>query len=193
MIDAGRQPVWQRFEKDGDLCRPGDHTWVAAFFESGRLAYWQCAGCGQTDRQIESLSERLDWIDGWVKSPPLLMARGPHPPASTRRWATPGGSILIEGDPSSIHFIGLEIPGLTEAHSYVRHAPNGETEAVYEPVRDRPWQYVDHYWLTRYQVMGEVLVRFESHCYQESTYETPHAGEPEQKTILSGLRLLPAE
>ena len=45
----------------------------------------------------------------------------------------------------------------------------------------------DHYWLTRFQVVGSALVRFDSYCYEDSTYEVPNAGTPEQATVLSGL------
>jgi len=191
------KPVWERFEAgrepSREHCWPGDdHTWVAFFFESGRLAHWKCDGCGKIDREPEpwDLPERLDHINGWIKSPPRLIARGPTPPVSARRWGTSEGVILIEGDPSSIHFVGEVIPGLAEAHGYVAVDENGNIEAVYEPGRERLGKYSDHCWLTRYQVVGEALVRFESHCFEDSMYDMPNAGEPKQKMILSGLRLV---
>lgn len=189
------KPVWERPEEkrepNREQCRQGDHTWIAFFFESGRLAYWECEDCGEKDREIERLPERLDTISGWIKYPPRLIARGPRPIASTQRWITTEGAILIEGDPSSIHFVGEAIPGLTEAHTYVKCDENGTIEEVYEPIREKPCEYSDHYWLIRYQVIGAELVRFESHCYEDSTYEVPNAGEPKQTVILSELRLLP--
>jgi hypothetical protein len=184
-LENGREP-------SGEGCQQGDHTWVAFFFESGRLAYWRCDCCGKADRETEPLPERLEWFNGWVKSPPRLVARGPSPPASTRRWETAKGAILVEGDPSSIHHVGVRIPGLTEAHTYALRNQDGKVEAVYEPGRERLGPYSDHYWLTRYQVVGEALVRFVSHCYEESTYDVPFAGQPKQTTLLSELRLLPA-
>ena len=189
------KPVWERFEEgsqaDQERCQQGDHTWAASFFESGRLAYWQCEGCGQTDRETERLPERIEWFSGWIKSPLRLVARGTNPPVSTRRWMTTEGAILIEGDPSSIHFVGLAIPGLDAAHTYILCDENEDIKVVYEPGRERPGEYSDHYWLTRYQVVGEALVRFVSHCFEESTYDTPNAKKPKQKMILAGLRLLP--
>jgi hypothetical protein len=170
-----------------------DHVWIAVFFESGRLAYWECENCGEKDREIGQLPERLDTISGWIKSPPVLVSRGARPAASNRRWITRAGSILVEGDPSSTHFVGKPIPGLAEAHSYVMYDANGTIEEVYEPVREQPWRYTDHYWLIRYQVIGADLVRFESHCYEDSTYEVPNAGEPKQIVVLSGLRGQPSK
>jgi hypothetical protein len=188
-------PVWERLEEerepDPESCRQGEHTWVASFFESGRLAYWMCEDCGEKDRELGQLPERLDRVNDWIKHPPRLIARGPRPLASTRRWLTPDAATLMESDPSCIHFVGQEIPGLAEAHTYVKKDKEGKIEEVYEPVREQPWQYTDHFWLVRYQVIGADLVRFESHCYEDSTYEVPNAGQPKQKVILSGLRLLP--
>jgi hypothetical protein len=188
-----RNPVWQELEKghkpDQALCQTEEHTWVALFFESGCLAYWECEGCGKTDREIEQLSERLDWFNGPTKSP-RLVARGPTPPVSVRKWATAEGAILMEGDPSSIHFEGQEIPGLGEAHTYAKYDKNEEIEQVYEPSMEKPWQYVEHYWLTRYQVVDTTLVQFRSHCYEESTFDTPFADEPKREVVLSELRLL---
>ena len=112
------------------------------------------------------------------------------PPVSTRKWVTVEGTILMEGEPSSIHFVGREIPGLAEAHTYVKYDRNEQVEQTYEPSRERPWKYGDHYWLTRYQVIDTNLVWFKSHCYEDSTYDTPTAGKPKQKIILPGLRLL---
>ena len=72
------------------------------------------------DRVPTRLPEYLDDVNGWIETPPRLIARGPHPPIpdGTMRWITPEGSILYEGDPSSIYHVGLEIPDLDEAHSY---------------------------------------------------------------------------
>jgi len=103
---------------------------------------------------------------------------------------TTEGSILMEGDPSSIHHVGLVIPELAEAHTYRVCDENGTVEALYEPSRERLGKHIDHYWLTRYQVVGDSLVRFVSHCFEESTYDSPSTGKPKQTTIHSGLRLL---
>lgn len=179
----------RRKVKRGPHCGE-DHVWIAAFFESGRLAYWECERCGEKDQEIGQLSDRLDTISGWIKSPPVLVSRGPRPATSNRRWATSEGSILVEGDPSSTHFIGEPIPGLAEAHAYVQYGEDGQVEDVYEPLRKHPCLYSDHYWLIRYQVIDADLVRFESHCFEDSTYEVPNASQPDQTVVLSGLRPL---
>jgi len=163
---------------------------VAAFFESGRLAYWKCASCGKTDRETSPLPERLASFNGWVERPPWLIVRGSRPPVSTRRWRTPAGTTLVEGDPSAIDFVGEVIPGLTEAHTYTAYDEDGAVLEVYAPYRERLGPYSDHYWLTRYQVVDDTLVQFVSHCYEESTYDVPNAGQPEQKIILAGLKPL---
>jgi hypothetical protein len=191
---AEKEPIWTTLdvtrEPDPERCRHGIHTWIAVFFKSGRLAYWECVDCGQKDREIGPLPERLDTISGWIEDPPVLIAHGPRPPASTRRWRTAQGAILEEGDPSSIHFVGLEIPGLEQAHTYVLRDETGKVDEMYAPTRHRPLSYDDHYWLVRYQVLGNELVWFESHCHEDSTYEVPHAVVPKQKVILGELQLL---
>lgn len=188
------KPVWVKFEKGIESqivrCHKGEHTWFALFYKSGGLAYWKCVDCGKSDRQIEQLSERLDYINSWIKTPPELIARGDVPPVSIRKWVTSEGDILVEGDPSSIHFVGLVIPGLDEAHSYVGYGKDKHIKELYNPSRERHGKYSDHYTLMRYQVIGTALVQFRSHCFEESTYDTPNAGKPKKKKILSGLRLL---
>jgi hypothetical protein len=190
-----QRPVWEKVDEenrpDPKQCQRGEHTWVAFFFESGRLAYWRCEGCGEQDREIEEHAERLDTINDWIKDPPRLVMRGGRPMRGTRKWVTPEGTVLVEGDPSSNHFVGRPIPGLPEAHTYVRMDGSGKIEEVYEPIREQPWRYTDHYWLIRYLVIGGKLVRFESHCYEESTYEVPSAGKPKRKVVLTDLKLLP--
>ncbi len=191
------KPVWESSEDsskpDKEQCRLGNHTWVAFFFGSGCLAYWECEGCGKTDRDIEQLPRRLDRISGWIRYPPILVAHEQQPPVSTRKWITPEGLLLSEGDPSSIHFVGLSIPQISEAHTYVLREKNGKIREVFEPLREQPWQYTDHFWLTRFQVIDNELVRFIAHCFEESTLESPFTQEPKQKILLSGLKLLSNE
>ena len=188
------KPIWTTLgaqrEPDPERCQQGIHTWVAIFFESERLAYWECADCDHRDREIGPLAERLDTISWWIEDPPVLIAHAPRPSASTQRWMTTKGSSLAEGDPNSNHFVGQAIPGLATAHTYILYDGNDQVKEVYAPVRNQPWPYTDHYWLIRYQVIGNELVRFESHCHQDSTYEVPHAVAPKQKVILSELQLL---
>jgi hypothetical protein len=142
---------------------------------------------------LEEHAERLDTINDWVEDPPRLIMRGRRPTWGVRKWVVAEGDILEEGDPSSIHFVGRQIPGLSEAHTYARMDGLGNIVEVYEPIRDQPWKYTDHFWLIRYQVVGSELVRFESHCYEESTYEVPIAGTPKRIVLLTGLRLLQEE
>ncbi len=187
-------PVWESSEDaskpDKEQCKLGNHTWVAFFFGSGCLAYWECPGCGRTDRDIEQLPERLDRISGWIRHPPRLVAHGLQPLASTRKWITTNGLVLIEGDPSSIHFVGLSIPEITEAHTYVLREKSGKIREVFKPFREHPCQYNDHFWLTRFQIIDNELVRFRAHCFEKSTLETPFTQKPTQKIVLSGLKLL---
>ena len=100
------------------------------------------------------------------------------------------GAILSEGDPSSTDFEGEPIQGLVEAHTYFKRDENGNILETYEPGRERLGEYDDHYLLTRYQVVGAALVRFESYCFEDSTYAIPNTGKPKQITLLSGLRSL---
>ena len=189
--ETAQKPIWVedwREPLDGqERCDQGDHTWAAVFYESGRLALWRCEVCGLADREIERLHERLDEPSGWIKFPPRLVAQGSHPPEGVRRWATTSGTILHEGDPSSITFVGVPIPALPEAHAYVERDEHGDIVATYEPIHERDSPYGNHYTLTRYQVVDTQLVRFVSFCFEESTYDTPFAGEPVQSVVLSGL------
>ena len=173
-----------------EQCAHGDHAWVAVFLASGRLAYWQCEVCGLADRETDPLPERLAIINDWIELPPRLTARGSQPPSSTRRWATTQATILCEGDPSSIHHVGLRIPDLAEAYTYVERDEDGSIHAIYEPCRVRHSLYGDHYTLTRYQVVGCELVRFRSHCFEESTLDVPSTQKPRQSVVLAGLKLL---
>jgi hypothetical protein len=171
-------------------CEQGDHTWVAFFLWSGHLAYWRCERCGIADRQMEPLPEPLDSASGWIRRQPKLTAQGARPPVSARRWATTEGAILFEGDPSTTNFSGVPIPGLVEAHSYQMRNEDGSAQESYEPSRERLAEYSERDRLTRFQVVGEKLVRFDSYCYEESTFDTPNAAEPERVIMLSGLRAL---
>jgi len=188
-----KKPAWVTGmpKHDPTRCERDDHLWMASFFRSGRLAYWQCAGCGLTDRETDDLPERVAQTNGWIESPPILAFRGAHPPTSTSRWATDRGTILVEGDPSSIHFVGLPIPGLPEAHSYEERDANGEVQEAYLPSRERHSPYGDHYTLIRFQVVNDELVEFRSYCFEESTFDVPNAHAPRTRVVLSGLKRLP--
>ena len=144
------------------------------------------------DRVMTRLPEYLDSINGWIEFPPRLIVRGPNPPVlgSRRQWITKEGTTLHEGEPSSIYHVGLEIPELDDAHTYTLYDANGNVVTTYEPSRWRMGKHSDHYWLTRYQVIDSALVQFISHCFEESTYDSPSTSTPKLKTMLSGLRLL---
>jgi hypothetical protein len=188
-----KNPVWVtgKPEHDPADCEQGNHLWMASFFWSGRLAYWRCAGCCLTDRGTDDLPERVARINGWIESPPCLIFRGAHPPTSAARWATDRETVLVEGDPSSIHFVGEPIPGLPEAHSYEERDADGIVQEAHMPSRERHSPYGDHYTLVRYQVVNDELVRFESYCYEESTFDIPNAHDPRTRVVLSGLKPLP--
>lgn len=191
-----QRPVWREAERQPEYepCKQGDHSWIAYFLESGRLAYWQCEICGEADRRPKQSSERPERTSGWIESPLRLTARGAHPPTSTRKWTTNRATTLIEGDPSSILFVSLPIPELEEAHTYIERDEHGNIRETYEPSSERHSLYGDSYTLTRYQVVGTELVQFRSYCFEESTYDIPNAKKPDRKVVLSGLRqILPTE
>ena len=130
------KPTWEKLkspEYDPIHCEQDEHLWVASFYWSGRLAYWQCAGCGLMDRETDEPPGRLVQINGWIEAPLTLTSRGARPPTSTARWATDRGTVLIESAPSSIHFVGLQIPDLSEAHTYEEYDANGEVQESYAP------------------------------------------------------------
>lgn len=190
------QMVWQRvpgisvrgFEIRATPC-PEQHHWIALFLESGQLAYWQCRDCGLLDRDRLRLAEDLDSLNLWIEAPLILSVYGVAPPHSVRRWQTPAGTVLWEGDPSSIHFYGLALPGLETAHTYEERAADGAMLTVYAPRRER--RGPNHYTLTRYQVLEAALVRFEYYCFEESTFDVPNAHLPQQTVLLTGLQPLP--
>ena len=188
------KPIWEKlvegYEPDIEQCQRGKHTWIAFFCQSGRLAFWKCEVCEKRDREIDQKHVRYEYFNGWIEFPLRLVARGTSPLASTRKWITAEGLVLSEGDPSSIHFVGLPIPEITDAHSYMLRESSGRIIDEFEPIREHPCQYNDHYWLTRFQVIDDELVRFRAHCFEESTLGTPFTHEPTQKVILSGLKLI---
>lgn len=167
-----------------------DHLWVACFLESGPLAFWQCDTCGTTDREVGRLPEHLESVNGWIKEPARLVVSGPRPPVSRQRWATDRGSTLVQGEPCSTNHVGLAIPELLRAHSYMELDDQGELLQRYEAGRSRFAPHGDHYTLTRYQVVADELVLFSSHCFEESTYDSPRTSTPRRKIILRGLRPL---
>ena len=55
------------------------------------------------------------------------------------------GGTIIGGGVTEAPCVGEEIPGLAEAHTYVEYDEEGKIAQVYEPIREQPWQYTDHY------------------------------------------------
>ena len=164
-----------------------DHLWVACFLQSGPLAFWQCDTCGVADREVGRLPEPLESVNCWIKAPARLVAPGPTPPVSHQRWATNHGTTLVQGEPCSTNHVGLAIPDLPRAHSYEELDAQGELSQRHEAGRKRHAPHGDHYTLTRYQVVDDELVLFSSHCFEESTYDSPSTSTPRRKIILSGL------
>ena len=197
-IAAGPPPAEISLSRDASYldsairhCAAAGHSWIARFLSSGSLAYWQCQRCGKADREVTRLPEPLEYVSGWVETPSTLTAEGRRPPVSGRRWVTDHGSVLIELAPCSTHFVGLPIPGLPEAHNYVDRDENGKVLETYEAERKRHAPYGDHWTLVRFQVADRSLVRFSSHCFEESTYDVPSAKEPRRTVILDHLVCLP--
>lgn len=184
------EPVWQACEKlapDPTRCAGGEHRWVARFFQSGQLACWECADCGLRDRELGPRPAALDSLDGWPQPFPWLTAAGAQPPAGERRWRTAAGTLLVEGDPSSVHFQGELIPDLPAAHSYCELGPAGAILQTFEPGREQVVLYSSHYHLIRYQVVGDALLRYVSYCFEESSFDIPSADAPRVSVVLAGL------
>lgn len=168
-------------------CPSGVHAWTARFRASGRLAYWECSECGRTDRDPGTQPDMLEDPVARDDSAPGAVSHGRRPPVGRRRWITPGGTILREGDPCSVRFSGMAIPGLDEAHEYAETGADGLVVRRYLPSRERLREFYERFVLARYQVVGRELVRFEAYCYEESTYDTPFATEPVRQVVLSPL------
>lgn len=107
-----------------------------------------------------------------------------------RRWRTPDGRVLAEGEPSPVDFEGVPLPGVAEAHAYRLLDGSGAVLQAFGPGQVRLDEYKECFHLIRYQVIEGELVRFTSYCHEESTYDTPFAKEPERTVILSGLKPL---
>ena len=107
--------------------------------------------------------------------------------ASPRKWATADGNMLVEGEPSSTDFEGVPLPGVAQAHSYELRSNTGNILKSFLPEKERLDEYKECFHLIRYQMVGEALVKFVSYCYEESTYDTPFAKDPEQTVMLEGL------
>ena len=171
-------------------CLNDIHLWAAHFYIDGSLAFWKCLGCGKTCCIREKSLELQDFSTSWIEDPLKLVHIGPFPQRRQRKWIQSDGSILTEGDPSSILYEGLEIPYLEMAHSYTLSAMDGSVIDVFQPAVERIRPHDDHYILTRYQVIESELIKFWCHCFEDSMYEMPNVALPTRTVLLSDLRFL---
>ena len=107
-----------------------------------------------------------------------------------QKWATPDGLVLSEGQASATDFEGEPIPELARAHAYELRDASGKVLKAFLPEEVRLEEYSERFHLIRYQVTGSELVKYVSYCYEESTYDTPFATEPERTVVLEGLKPL---
>ena len=186
-----REPEWMESHRikthSSELCSKEEHNWVAQFVQSGALAAWECNCCKIRKIVKENLQEALEAFSCWVESPMILVYTGKKPPISGSCWKTPDNTILFEGSPTSISYLGQRIPSLEKAHAYTLKDGTGRLLESYQPERKRLGIHGDHYILIRYQIVGSDLIRYESHCFEDSTYEIPNTKEPEKRVILSDL------
>ena len=193
-LGSDQKPTWikanQTFDCSKHSCDTDLHRWVAYFLQSGRLAYWKCEACGQEDRESETYPEQFDVYSCWIDDPLKLISISANPPKSSRKWATKEETILVEAEPSSIHYMGMDIPELAAAHTYIEYNQAGQILRIYEPVKERIRPYDDHYILIRFQVVAGELIRFWIHCFEDSMYEIPNASKPKETVVLSELVLL---
>lgn len=166
-------------------CQVDGHLWVAIFFENGRLAYWRCDGCGESDRALELGEKRLAGSN-W-NTPIPVTARGPRPPISSRTWATADGHLLVEGEPNAVDYLGAQIPGLTEAFEYELRDGSGTVIQRFHAVQERTSRWGTGVELTRFAVEGDALVRIVSYGHEESTFDIPIAGKARRRDVLTGL------
>ncbi|MFH2039364.1 MAG: hypothetical protein ABIJ65_08010 [Chloroflexota bacterium] len=193
-METNQKPIWifsdQMDNFNNFSCAKGIHLWVAIFLQSGHLAYWECRSCSIKDREDETYPEPFDISSCWIEKPLKLISIGAKPPKSERKWLTKKNTTLVEMEPSSVHFLGMQIPGLADAHTYHEIENKGGIHSKYEPIKEQIRLYDDHYMLIRFQVVKGNLVRYKSHCFEDSMYEIPNAKEPDQEIVLSGLKLL---
>lgn len=105
-----------------------------------------------------------------------------------RRWVTPDGRVLVEGEPSPVDFEGVPLPGVVEAHAYELRDGSGQVLKTFQAERKRIQEYHERFWITSYQVVGDQLIKFDSYCFEESTYDTPFAHEAEKSVVMTGLK-----
>lgn len=104
-----------------------------------------------------------------------------------RKWRTPDGHFLVEGEPSPTDFEGVPLPGIPEAHAYELRDGSGAVLKAFLPEEVRLKEYYERFHLIRYQVTGRELVKYVSYCYEESTYDTPFAVELAKEVVFQGL------
>ena len=193
-LERDKKQAWIKSSQISDTqnhsCENSIHIWGAHFQQSGRLAYWKCESCGREEKQIDIVPEALEKFSGWIEEPLRLIAIGSDPPKSERKWSTGRQTVLVEKEPSTIHYLGLQIPGLTTAHTYFEYSQKGGIHEIYQPEKRLIRLNDDHYIIIRYQVVENKLIRYESHCFEDSMFEIPNTSEPTESVVLSGLKLL---
>jgi len=185
-------PAWEIIssEDESHCTTPcaSSHTWIAIFFEDGRLAYWECQNCRITSpAEVNGITGNFERISAWIEKPPRLVSKGSVPWVSARKWLSEDGCTIVEGAPSSITFLGLRIPQLEEAYEY-RKIKNDELVEHFVPGMKRVSLHGDHYFLTRFHVRENQLLQFESSCFEDSMYEIPNAKVPEKIILLDKLK-----
>lgn len=119
-----------------------------------------------------------------------LLPRRPAEPDATaaRRWLTPSGQHLIEGEPQSTTY-GEDRPQplIEGAHVYTLVDPaTGDVVATFSGHEGRDSD-VD---ITRYAVVGDMLHCVEFRSYEDSCWAVPHVSEVRRSTPVTGLRAL---
>lgn len=168
-------------------CEGGKHLWTARFYRSGALAFWFCQSCGETDREVEDLTEPLEDMSGFPDDFPTVVFHGERPEVPRGEWALPDGSVLRRLEPGSVEFRGHPLPGLKDSHRFVLEiAGTGETRE-YAPSFQRSSSTDDCFILTRYRVEKDRLVKYRIHCCYYDDDRSVRIDEPNGNAILSGL------
>lgn len=168
-------------------CEGGKHLWTARFYRSGALAFWFCQSCGETDREVEDLTEPLEDMSGFPDDFPTVVFRGESPEEPRGEWALPDGSVLRRLEPGSVEFRGHPLPGLKDSHRFVLEiAGTGETRE-YAPSFQRSSSTDDCFILTRYRVENDRLIKYRIHCCYYDDDRSVRIDEPNGNAILSGL------
>jgi len=170
-------------------CENGEHLWTASFFKRGALAFWFCSSCGETDRDTGALSEPLEDTSGWAKEDSSDSAfAGVEPPPCSGKWLLADSSMLVEGEPCSVTFKGREITGLSSAHEYKLIDAAGTVMREYKAGIERASGQEKSFIITRFQILGDRLIKYRIRCCDDEQVDQPFAGEASGISILAGLK-----